>query len=296
MKKINIILGIAIISIALPTSVVFAQSSPIQKVLENVKDTVDNLVTAKDQNSTQELGFRIQTFKKVLDYVTTEAQDTRVKLFLVEDFSNKDLIKWRNEKVATLANAIKYYESEKKLVETKENSMTIDDIKNIAKDFKEVRDTKYVLATDEAKEFLLITQEKTSVEVAKSRTGKIATDIKNINSNKLNSLLDSASKLVKDAEKLNSQANDLFWNKYINPPKTQIQKEASSTISTTEDVSTSTIATSTEITMTENDSNEAGSEEPTQPSIKDLIKTSLSNIKDAYQIFIEMSSLVRKGL
>lgn len=282
--------GIIVISLVFPTSAVFAQSSslasPIQKAFENIKDTIDNLVTAKDQNSAQELSFRVQTFKKVLDFVGAETRDVRVKLFLVEDFSNKDLIRWRNKKVTILTDAIKYYDAEKKLIENNEKSMTIDDVKNIAKDFKDIRDTKYVGAIEEVKEFVLITQEKSSVDVAKSRINKILYDVKNINSDKLKNLSDKAAKSIKDAEDINNQANDLFWSKYINP-----QPETNYVSATTTDAIINT-ETSTEST----DNTGQGSEEPIPPSIKDLVKNSLLNIKDAYQTFIEMSSLVRKGL
>ncbi len=284
MKRVVITIGLCASVLAFPATYAFAESgpSPIQKVLENVKDTVDNLVTAKDENSAQELSFRVQTFKKVLDYVMTEARDTRVKLFLVEDFSNKDLINWRNEKVSVLANAIKYYESEQKLLETKEKSMTIKDIKSFAKDFKEERDLVYAQPTEEAKEFLLVNQERSSVDIAKTRFGKIADDVRTLNSSKLNALLQKAEIFVNDAETLNGKAYDLFWNTYINPKKVVLENP--------------TISTSTATSTNQAADKGTGSEEPKQSSIKDLVKSSLLNIKNAYQTFIEMSSLVRKGL
>jgi len=57
------------------SNVAFAQSSNVQKALEDVKTKVDDLVSAKDESPASALALRIATFKKVLSFAITEAED-----------------------------------------------------------------------------------------------------------------------------------------------------------------------------------------------------------------------------
>ncbi len=87
MKKTLIIFGICLVSLMLPKGFIFADdqtatSSPLQKAIQSVQDTVDNLITAKDENSPQETSLRVDTFNQVINLVDTEAKDLQVKLLL----------------------------------------------------------------------------------------------------------------------------------------------------------------------------------------------------------------------
>ncbi|MDO8557076.1 MAG: hypothetical protein Q7R98_01280 [Candidatus Jorgensenbacteria bacterium] len=336
-KHIFIFVSVFLAGSLMAGSVAFGQtssssvSSPVEKALGDVRDTFDNLINAKDENSAQELPFRIETYKKVIDFTITEAKDLKVKLLAI-DSVNEHLVPWQEESLQNLAKAGEYYEAQKKLLNEKEKTLTMDQLKKLAGNFKKEREGNFLPTINQAKDFLIIYQEKSSIDTAKSRWSKIQDDVKKLQKSKIKaadtfaSMLKNANGLINEAQTLNKNAERLFWDSYaytatttitaasstdeiketlvaaetaLLPGKTVTLEPASTVIATassssTEQTSANTVPVYTATsTATSTDAVLA----PTQPpSIRDLVKSSLIKVKDAYQIFIEMSSLVRKGL
>jgi len=305
----------------------FAQT-PIQKAFEGVKEKLDDLVNAKDENNLTDLSLRIETFKKVIDLSVSEAKDLKVKLLAVDNMSD-ELGGWRDKMIGNLNQAVDHYNGQKEFLADNEKSIDLETIKSLAQSFKTWRDENYLATADEVRDFLLVGQEQKSIQVAKKRLQKITDDISWLQKSglkgiaELQKLLNNASALISEGESLNKEADDEFMNRYVylEPVESQLENsgptgpvsEATSSTSTpasqpkdTETVEPINAATgSTSILESINQATSSTSTPPETStstevfpplSIKDLVRDSLGKLKEAYQVFIEMSNLVRELL
>lgn len=292
MRKISHIISVIIIGLFLSYggTHAYAQTNATQKALEGVKESIGTLVNAKDENNPNEEVFRVETFKKVVDFSILEAKDLKVK-FLASFENPKDissLTLWRDDVLSRINAVITYYEAEKKIINDLVTQKNSDGkIKEEAEKFKVQRETQFIPLSEEIGSFLLIEQQKESVVIAEKRREKIQNDIsklkKSFSSKKtqpLETSLDKAGKLISEARESHSKAQLLFQKEYIYP--FEITK-----------------STTTPVIVELNIDKEIENSATTTPiivpsSIRDLAGESLIKIKGAYQIFIEMSNLVRK--
>jgi len=290
-----------------------AQSPAVQEAFEDVEDQVEDLVVAKDEGQLDDLALRIATFKKVVELSVSEAKDLKIKLLSLDQVK-ETASSWREERINNLNQALVYYDEQQQLIEDYE-IISLETIKSLASDFKNWRERTYLPVAEQVNEFLLIKQEQDAIEIAKRRWQRIDKDITKLEESNLRGvavlreLLESAGEQVDESVTINTNAQDLFFNRYIFIATSTEEEEES--YATSSQTSTTTIdgleenqpahspqeildeqpdATSTEV--------DATSTEPLPPplSIKDLVKDSLAKIKEAYRIFIEMSNLVRELL
>ena len=297
---------IIIFTVVFSTSIAsqaLAEQVSVQKALENVKEKVDDLVAAKDENTNNDLNLRIEAFKKVVDFSITEAKDLKLKLLSYDQLED-ELATWKQAMTDNLNVALKYYESQKQNLNENEVTINTDEIKNLGQQFKTWRDENYLTVSNQINDFLLIQQEKQAVQIAKKRLIKISGDINKIQkakirgANDLLKLLNQADRLIKDGNQINQNAENSFDQLYLMPFRQTDQTDTTSSLeSVTESSSTekNLIIVNTISTATSSDTAMPAAENSI-PSIKDSIKESLAKIKGAYQIFIEMSNLVRKLL
>ncbi len=285
-NKILILLFIAAI---LSSNFVYAESKPVEEALENVKDGVSDLVTAKDEKDSLSFPLRAETFKRVVELSLSEAKELKLKLLAFDSITTSSLVgNWRNEMIQDLNEALSYYERQKEL---KNEPQTIEEVKALAQGFKTWREENYLPLANETNEFLLVKQEEKAIEVALKRSKKINEDLLKLQKSKilaitknlgqLNKLLLKADSLIGESKKQNEAAYQLFLD----------------SLETTSTVPAPTLLL---LPQEESGTSTASSTIPSDDvpllSIKDLIKVSLNKIKEAYQVFIEMSSLVRKLL
>ncbi|TSA44281.1 hypothetical protein D4R51_04140 [bacterium] len=288
---------------------VFADSgsSTVQKALENTKQFLDDLVTAKDESTGDDLNLRIKTFRQVLDLSETEAKDFAFKLLAVE--KDEKLETWKKNALNKIDGTISFIGSQKVLV-SDGKSPDLAKMKQIAQDFKLWRDANYLPLVGQIQDFLLIKQEAKSIQTAQNRLSKITGDLKGLNrtkisgSSEIKKLLDNSKSSVIGAADLNNQAYKIFLKNYEDSIATS--SIASSTIpdagnnmpssNQAEALATSTAVVTSSTTAAASSTAVAGFSNPPIVSIKDLVKSSLSKIKDAYQGFIDISNLVRKLL
>ncbi|MGC9610891.1 MAG: hypothetical protein ABSE68_01590 [Minisyncoccia bacterium] len=293
MKKIFILIPAVIMVFGLTSLPARAEENQtVQKALDNAKQYLDDLVTAKDDNSVDDVGLRVETFRQVLDLSSAEAKDLEFKLLTV---TKEDVFEaWKKQAMNGLTEALVYFDSQKQAVSDGKD-VSLGQIKQIAQDFKSWRDENYLPLTGQIQDFMLIKQEAKSVQTAQSRLQKINNDLKSIkraifsSADKINGLLANSTESINKADELNNQATKLFIDLYV----------STSTAAT----STLTVATSTEeisSVVLDNSSSTASSsalkDQSPIVSIKDLVGSSLLKIKEAYQGFIDISNLVRKLL
>lgn len=265
-----------------------SSSSPIEKAIESVKDSIGDLVTAKDDGSEDTLELRIETYRKVIDLALAEAKDLKVKLIAAEE-TPKEIADWKAAAIETLTAAAKYYDAEKEALDD-ESSPTLEHIRELATNFKKERDAKYVETVNEVRDLLLIDQQDEAVSIAQARAKKVADDVAKLqkarakNAERLASMLTEANQLIKTAANERGEALKLFIDLRL---PTASSTAATSTASSSASSTGSSAATSTASSTPE--------EIETPPTPRELVTSSLSNIKAAYKVFLDMSALVKSG-
>jgi hypothetical protein len=286
------ILIFATIAVLFSGTTVFAQGeNPAEKVIQGVKDTVGALIDAKDKNDPKEPEIKIETYKKVLDLALTDAKDMKLKL-LSYDVSEKPtgtIALWQKDRLSDINNAIKRYEKEQTAVNVE--NISGDDVKALAESLKKWREETYTPLTDEIQAFILINQQRKSLDTAESRLEKVRGDVAKLKKAKFKKIktveerFQKASDLIATAGTQFDTAEKLFTKNYLldymsdtDSQKIALVKEIKEE-KTNKEKKVDSVAPSTS---------------PSQPvSIKDLIDTSFARVKDAYQVFIEMSNLVK---
>lgn len=300
--------------VALPAA---AQTAP-EKALETVQDKLDNLVQIKDENKTPDLAFRVDAFAKVVEFSQFELKDLRVKLLALDLKKEPEIAVWQEKALSQIELLTEFLDEMEQAVDVEDLSLT--DITALAKDFKVWRDANYLPLVGAVGDYILITQQTRAIDTATKRADKIEADLVKLKKARfktadLERLLEKARAFIDEASNLNSQNREMFLAAIAPPvPKLTAAENASSTTSASSSLPSPFPVTSSSETSPETTpallniasttagatatSSVATSTDPTQPvsSIRDLVKDSLINIKKSYQIFIEMSDLVRKLL
>ncbi len=267
-KGLAVVFALAFLVVSYPGSATAESAPAVQKVLENTKAYLDDLVTAKDDNTSNDLSLKIETFKQVLDLSSAETKDLEFKLLTADKEERFEA--WKKDSLDKLARALAYYDSERDLL-SDSNSITAEDITNIAKHFKEWRESEYLPLVSEVQDFILIKQEMKAIQTAGKRLDKVNENLVSLgissDNKNISKYLSKAKSFINSASKLNDEAADLFVSRYIST-------------STEEATSTDANATST----------------PPLTSVKDLVRSSLDAVKGAYQSFIDVSGVVRRLL
>lgn len=275
-----------------------AQTPTVQKAFDTVKERVDDLVTAKDVNNPRDLAIRIETFAKVIDLSQVEAKELKKQLLQLE-FSDETLLAWKVKMLDQINIVIEYYDIQQKTIASSSTAITLESIKTTAEAFKTQREKVYVPIAEEVYDMLIIFQEREAIVTAKERWKKISDDITKLQNAKVRGvealpiLLSEAKKFITKSEDLNTEAYNTFL-KNITPPPLQLEtKKATSTATSTIESKTITLKTIEDSSEILDKATTSVALPPSKPSIKDLVRSSLVNIRDAYQVFIEMSSVVR---
>ncbi len=164
----------------------------------------------------------------------------------------------KNEALKNLDDYADYYNKAKEDLE-KKNSL--EEVKDLAKNVKEYRDTIYTPGVEEIVRFVLVFYNEEVLGIANDRLSKIETDVKKldklgvIKEADFRSKLDEADKLLQKAHNLQGEAKEII----LSATSTDLVKEKKS-------------------------------------SAKDMIENSLNNVKNVYIIFLELNQTVKKSL
>lgn len=306
--------------------IAFAQEPNVESQLQETKKNIAELVEAKDEDSSFDVVLRIELFKKVANLSIIEAKNLKIKLIILDKIENERLINWKGEVVEELNEIISYYENVKENASENESSLVLEEIQQIAADFKTWREENYLPLQYEIQNLLLIKKEKEALQISNRRLEKISNDIIILERagfskiDELKNMFENAEKLIENAEIENEEAMKLFITENTTPLEPIIEETttstetqststiptiSSSTATSTESNSTSTlliststpsISTSTSLISTSTLQTTETFNKKQERSIRGLISASWENIKEAYRTFIEMSSFVRKLL
>jgi hypothetical protein len=272
MKKILTYISLITAANLLAANLVWAET-PTSTLIE-VQEMTQNLINTQDQETATstpektEIDLRLEVFWKVLELSIKESEDIINQLNALKDLTEQEN-NLRSRLLDKFNGFLDFYKGQKENLSQFEN-IDLTAVKKIAQDFKDWRENDYLSVFETATDFLLINQQKTVLTMTENRYQKISFDIAKLKKTNLKGIdqlekyLNQAADSIKSAETAWQEAKNNFWQ----------LTTATST------------ATSSSATAAENQS----------LSIKDLIGESLNKIKDTYQIFIEMSNLVRKLL
>lgn len=292
----------------------------IKESVQEVKEGTKNLITTKEsenltpeEKEKQELSQRLDIFAKILDLSIKEAKDAIGQLKVLNNLEEK-AASLRNQFIKEFEEFLKFYNEQKDII-GKPEGIDLAKIKEMAQFFKDWREMNYNPKLAATTDFLLINRQKAALEMAGNRFDKISSDVEKLKKtnlkgiDELEKMLSLAADSLRGAEKIYQEAKNGFW--LIEELFAINSITASSTLvsTPTSTATSSSIATTTEqiivaettIPVENTSSTDSASTLPIPIedqflSIKGLIGDSLNKIKETYQIFIEMSSLVKRLL
>lgn len=278
-----------------------AETPPVQKALENVRESLDTLIGGKDEaTSSDELGLRVSTYRTVLELSAAETKDLVQKLASMgEPLDDPSSAAWKEASLAALEKAAAFYESENAALDATGTPPTLEDVRGRAESFKQWRENDYLPVAGQIRDLSMIEQGAGTLDLAGRRLEKVSEDVEKIlkarirGADALKPLLVAAGEAITEGRKLNEAAAALFKEKNF----LALQSTSTGTSTATSSVSADSATSTPDVPETSAEAGIAAASStpplPPPPSIRDLVRESLVKTRDAYRIFIEMSNVVR---
>lgn len=273
MQKTLTILFSLILLLSSPFSVKGATNQPEEC---NLQSSLEALTVAKEDGSAKKED-ELETYKTLLEKVFAcslfEVQNLKTKLEALRDLNLNDTA-LRDEFLATLGEFELYYLDAKEEFETEEKDIT--ELKQFALKLLTWRKEHYSESAKRVANFIFIFQGRSAVGIADTRLKKISLALLDAGLlfrrdtwKEFRILLNEAQEHIKNAEKLNREAYELFTT----------ELEAAQATSTPETAA-----------IPEKE------EKAKKLSVTDILKESLTEIRETYKIFSEIGKIVKKIL
>lgn len=252
-KRIFFALGLAalltgvLIGFGYPPALAATPSSTLLTVEGNVDLTPEEKLAKAKEDLT-----------KALDLSLKKVDSLKNRL---NELNFPELSREQNLKDGALSDLNAYADYYNKAKENLEKKDSLEDVKDLAKDVKEYRETTYNAGVEKIVRFILVFYNEEVLGVANDRFDKVDADVKKldklgvIKESDFRGKLDEAKGLLEESAKLQGEAKKIILS-----------------------------ATSTDLL------DEKG------PTAKEMIEKSLNNIKTVYDIFLELNQLVKKAL
>ncbi|MEK7478818.1 MAG: hypothetical protein AAB626_02790 [Patescibacteria group bacterium] len=333
MKKIFRILVIIIITLvvlSLTLSPIFAQENTqtpknLQPSSKEVANKIDELVELKDDSALsdqdkeiKEIQIRKEALGKITSLSLLEIKNLKDKINSL-DFESDAQTAIKERFLEILDNNKKY--SEELKIKTENEKITLEEVKNLAQEYKDWREDNYNNYVKKLTVFILAFQEKNVLKTANTRLEKIMTDLKKLETAKIIKkedtwkYIDSAMKSLTNAQIFNSNAEKIIISviekDIINIATSTPASASAFATSTSELIETATttpekiekimIKSTVEKSIASSTSKLATST-PTikivleEDNAQTLIEKSLKEIKNAYNNFISISAKVSQKL
>lgn len=288
----------------LPGSTAHAATNPvpsaaaIQEAFESVRQSLSDLVTAKDDRKIDELRFRINTFYDILRFTTTEIHDLRIRLLATSDAGDGEGKKlWKERSLSKLGDMLGTVEKLQTSLNAEEALIGIEEIKNRAQSFQAWRERLYLPITEEVREYLMVVRQTQIVDTAAERLTRIASDVKRIQRARLRSSasltkdLKEAETLIQESSQASKEAAMQFEAMHFLLPLA-----VSSTGTSTASATTPTPPISATGTASSTGTSTMPLATVLPPTPRELVRESLEKIRRAYELFVAMSAEAQKLL
>ncbi len=263
-----------------------ANTTPVQDATAKIEASHDALLNIEDnatitdaEKAEKSVEARKEIISDAIKLALTEISTLQTSLKKLPDFTKDSIESNLQAKfIAELETYEKYYKDKSDKLES---VLTVDEAKLFAKEIIDYRTNTYNPAIEKMAEFQLVFYTDETINIAKTRISKILADIKKLE--KLNlfkgstvsAKMDKASELLKTAT-----------DKYLKARELVVKEEAP--LEPAAEPSTITIDP-----IVTNISIEV---EVAAPTAKELIESSLTDVKSTYEIFIQISRDIRKSL
>lgn len=288
MKKLKFKIAIGIIfalisGLVLKQNVLAAENTgttALEKSLDELLTTKDDVFLFPEEKLAKEITARTNILKDALNSSLSEAANLTVKIEALPKFKEtskeSDL---KNKFLEELKGHETYYNEQREKLDslTKEadaNENLNEQLKNSIAELKNYREKAYNPRFQKMVDFVFLHYNADVLKMAKTRLDKISADAKKLEKYKfikqgyLNPFLEKTAKLIGDADNLQGKASDLILYPSLPDEESgKIENLPASDANTTP-----------------------------QPTPRELMETSLDNIKAAYDIFLQISKDVRKIL
>lgn len=213
-----VILTLIVAGLFLPISKTYAQDS-FQFNIRGIAGKISNFLsikksaeTAPEDKTHREISARKESVQKIFDLTTLEQDDLLNRLSELKDLNNQQE-KMRNK----LTEFVKENNNGLKEIENRlENAGTLEEIKQLAADFKNWRTLVYNPKTEKVVAFTFVFQGKNILNVASGRLEKVAADLSAYQNAldekdaKAEEIFRKAESNIREAEELNGQARNLI--------------------------------------------------------------------------------------
>ena len=253
-----------------PLRTAFAQSPELKSAKQDVADSVDKLAGDKEN-----VDVRRQALEKVINFSIIETQDLIKKISVFKNLP-PNYVQLQSLLLDNLEASVEY---QKEFLTRLTPDLTIDQIKALAAEFKDWRETVLITELKKALNFVLAFQASAILKISDTRFENISSDLRRLKTSRiinvqlLQPLLQGAGKDLQDARLLHNQVLDALLD-YL-------------------PAATSTVATST---LPSAGSSEAASStisiSQAPLDIPPLISGILGKIMEAYKKFLAMSQAV----
>ena len=282
---------------------IYAASTDVQQKLIQTQNEMDKLFELQDQNALSssakqalEIDIKTKIILDVVDLARTQIQETREA---VEKIIPSDKNEWTRvvEAIKTmLHDDDSYYESVENVL-TDSHTVTLEDLKNIAKTMEQKKKSDINPDIKHIKTVVTSLNADSILSIADNRLQKVNSDVSKIYTNKLTkntSLKESfakAEKLIAQAHEKNTKAQKIITNLYADQNSTSTQlfmkdisREILSSLALPTTTSSTTTASSTVSTI------------QVRSYIETLTLATLDDIHQAYAIFLDMSANIKTYL
>ncbi len=304
-----VLIFFVIIGLTVPFALIFAQEN-LQAPLKDVTNKVDELIELKDnttlsdqEKEQKEIEIRKEALEKILSLSLIEIKNLEDKINAL-NLSSKDQLAIK-EKFLEILESNKQFSTELNS-KIEKDSLTLEEIKNFAQEYKDWRDSNYNKYVKKINVFILTFQEKQFLKTADTRLQKIMSDLKKLEDLRIlkkedtSSFIEASMKNLTTAENLNKDAETLITS--------TIKKELLETASSTTIIEKESATTTQKLEIIEEApalSLMAAPEQiastspkiiPEEDTAQTMIEKALTEIKNAYSNFIGISNKVSQKL
>jgi len=245
-----------------------AQSEAVRSAREEVIATVDKLAEIQEQDLTpeakerEEIALKKTALQKIINLSAAETLDLKDKLASLTGVETQ-LISLQDQLLTKLEDYLAYFDDTNRALEIISRR---EEIQNLAGDFKDWREVSYNQELKKAIDFILVFQNKSLLKTAQERLIKFASEVRKTKlvRESYQPLLNEAARNLREAREANNRALSLLGDYLEKSLAGEVLTKLNSIPQTRE------------------------------PSLRELVETSLTKIKAAYKSLIDLADLARK--
>lgn len=312
-KKNNLFsLGIVILAVFILSALgISAQSSEVEDKLSETKKSVEEFLDLKDNSSISsedkakaEVISRKKVISNVIDLSRAQIEDLKKRLDLITLPESDD---WKLIKELFIKNSDEFIEYYKKSADSLNSLVTLDEIKNFAKSIEEKKISQIDVESNKINNVIVAFGMSDVLKLADERLKKVSLDVNKIYDKKLTksqALMDlykKSSKMIDDAHNLNDRSKEIMLNVYSTSDATSTVEFIKKLKDEIADLKKKESINKLPATVKEDNTKDEGEniaveikDSDIDSYLQDLTFKTLSNIKTAYGIFIDMSVNVKK--